>query len=65
MTLSDYIRQVGDEAFAKQFDLKPRTAIAYRLRDRRPRRELAQRIIADTPVTWDGIYGEASEEAAA
>lgn len=58
MNLPDYIKQVGDSEFAKRFDIKERTAMAYRLRERIPRSNLAQRIVKETPVTWAGIYGE-------
>ena len=57
MNLPDYIQQVGDEAFAKRFKIAPRTAMAYRLRERIPRTQLAQRLVKETPVTWEGIYG--------
>ena len=56
MKLSEYIRDVGDEAFASKFDVTTRTAASYRLGQRTPRRELAQKIVAETSVTWEGIY---------
>ncbi len=60
MNLSDYIAKVGDAQFAARFGVKERTAMAYRLGERSPRAGLAQRIVDETPVKWDGIYGEAS-----
>lgn len=56
MTLSEYIRDVGDDVFAAKFGVPPRTAASYRLGQRTPRRELSQKIVAETPVTWEGIY---------
>jgi hypothetical protein len=60
MELSKYIDKVGDAAFAQQFGIRPRTAMSYRLKERQPRPKLANKIIAETPVTWRGIY--AAEE---
>jgi transcriptional regulator with XRE-family HTH domain len=57
MNLADYIKKVGAEEFAKRFGVKPRTAYSYQLGDRLPRAETAQKIVAETPVTWEGIYG--------
>jgi hypothetical protein len=56
MNLSQYIKKVGDAAFAAKFDVAERTAMSYRLKQRKPRPELASKIIAATPVTWGGIY---------
>ncbi len=63
MTLTDYIKQVGVAAFAKQFEINERAAISYRYKVRRPRPELAEKIVASTPVTWEGIYGSDSKTA--
>jgi hypothetical protein len=57
MDLPEYIQKVGDAEFARRFGIKERTALAYRCRQRRPRPDLAVKIIAETPVTWAGIYG--------
>jgi len=60
MTLTDYIKQVGVPAFCKQFHVPARVAISYQYRARRPRPQLAEKIVASTPVTWEGIYGAES-----
>lgn len=57
MTLADYIKSVGDQAFAEKFGVTTRAVMSWRLGTRTPRRETAQKIVAGTPVTWDGIYG--------
>ena len=56
MNLPDYIAKIGDAAFAEKFGVKERTAMSYRLVQRKPRPALANKIIAKTPVTWVGIY---------
>lgn len=58
MNLPDYIKQVGVAEFAKRFGVEERTAISWIYRARRPRPEIAVRIIAETDVTWEGIYPE-------
>lgn len=62
MNLPKYIDKVGDKVFAAQFGIAERTAMAYRLKERRPRPKLANKIIAATPVTWRGIYEPDVEE---
>ena len=56
MDLPTYITQIGVEEFAKKFGIPPRTALAYQKQTRRPRPQLAQKIVDRTPVTWEGIY---------
>lgn len=56
MNLAEYIRQIGTKEFAEKFGVTERAAIAYRQRARTPRKELAQQIVANSPVTWEGIY---------
>lgn len=63
MRLTEYIKQVGDEAAAQLFEVKIRTAASWRRRERMPRPEQARRIVERSPVTMDGIY-ELGEEAA-
>lgn len=60
MKLSDYIKAVGDAEFGKKFGVTRRAAMSWRLGDRLPRPDTAQKIVAKTPVTWDGIYGKAA-----
>jgi hypothetical protein len=61
MELQKYIEKVGDAAFAKKFGVAERTALAYRCGQRKPRPELAARIVAESPVTWAGIFGNAKQ----
>lgn len=56
MTLSDYIREIGVDKFAKRFGVTERAATAYMYGARRPRPELAKQIVAKTPVDWEGVY---------
>lgn len=62
MTLSQYIEKVGDALFAARFGIAERTAMSYRLGDRKPRAPLAQRIVHETPVSWEGIYGQTAKK---
>ena len=57
MRLPEYIKQVGVKKFARQFRLNQRTVVSWIYTERRPRREIAQRIVKRTPVTMEGIYG--------
>jgi hypothetical protein len=63
MELSDYIRKQGAKKFAERFGVTERAALAWQYRTRRPRAEIAQKIVAGTPVTYEGIYGEPSSHA--
>jgi len=58
MNLPDYIRKIGVKEFAERFDVTERAALAYQYGARRPRPEIAQRIVSGSPVTWAGIYGD-------
>ena len=62
MRLSDYIRELGVPKFAKKFRVTERAATAYMYGARRPRPEVAERIVRESPVDWAGIY--ASEKRA-
>jgi hypothetical protein len=57
--LPDYIAEVGEQQFAADYQLTVRAAQSYRFRARRPRREVAARIVQDkrNPLTWDSING--------
>lgn len=61
MNLSDYIKEFGAKKFAQQFGVTERAALAWQYRTRIPRPEIAQKIVANTPVTYEGIYGPPSE----
>lgn len=56
MTLSEYIREVGVSAFAKQFRVSERAAESYMYGTRQPKPKLAARIVEKTPVDWEGVY---------
>lgn len=56
MKLPDYIKKIGLKEFADKFDVTERAALAYQQGTRRPRPEVAQRIVDGSPVTWEGIY---------
>lgn len=57
MELTEYIELIGDEKAAAIWKVKPRTAQSWRLRERTPRPEQAEAIVATSPVTYEGIYG--------
>jgi len=63
MELSEYIREQGAKQFAKRFGVTERAALAWQYKTRRPRAEVAQKIVANTPVTFEGIYGRSSSAA--
>ncbi len=55
MNLSEYIRQIGPTRFAAEVGVTERAAISWLYKARRPRMEIAARIVEKTPVTWAGI----------
>lgn len=57
MLLTDYIRETGVAEFAARFDITKRAATSYLQLRRLPKAALARRLVAETPVTWEGIYG--------
>lgn len=63
MELSEYIRKHGAKKFAERFGVTERAALSWQYKTRRPRAEVAQKIVASTPVTFEGIYGESSSAA--
>lgn len=65
MRLSKYIEDIGDKAFAERFEVSERTAMSYRLHERMPKPELAQKIVEQSPVTWEGIYAKSDESVTA
>ena len=58
MTLSEYIAVMGARKFAALIGITLRATHGYQFGDRTPRREVAQRIVALTPVTWEGIFND-------
>ncbi len=61
MNLPEYIQSIGIKAFAKKFGVSERAALAWQYRTRLPRAETAQRIVAGSPVSWEGIYKVSSD----
>lgn len=57
MNLPEYIRLIGPKEFATRFGVSERAAVSWQYGARRPRTKIGQRIVANSPVTWDGIYG--------
>ena len=66
MRIQDYIATIGDRAAAELFGITERAAESYRLGTRKPRPEVAQRIVVKTngKVDWEGIYAPTKSEAA-
>lgn len=58
MNLPEYIRSLGVEEFSRRYSVSERAAVSWLYRQRTPRAAVARRIVKDSPVTWDGIYGE-------
>jgi transcriptional regulator with XRE-family HTH domain len=56
MKLKEYIESIGVKEFADKFGVTERAALAYKQGTRRPRPEVAQRIVKGSAVTWEGIY---------
>lgn len=60
MNLRDYIRELGAKEFASKFGVTERAAISWQYGARMPRAKVAQKIVANSPVTWAGIYATPS-----
>lgn len=58
MNLPDYIKQIGVKSFAEKFGVTERAALAWQYRTRKPRSQIAEKIVANSPVTWEGIYSD-------
>ena len=67
MDLPAYIKSVGDARASELFGEPVRTVKSWRYRDRRPRPETAQKIVAATngEVTLADIYGQPREQESA
>jgi hypothetical protein len=61
MNLKDYIKKQGAAKFAAKFGVTPRAALAWQYGTRLPRAKVAQKIVDETPVTFEGIYGQPSD----
>ena len=59
MDLRSFIKALGGpKAFSKRYPwISYRAAVNYAYGIRWPKPEVARRIVAETPVTWEGIYG--------
>ena len=58
MRLSDYIRHVGPEKFAKEIGANKRTVESWMRGERYPRPKQAQKIVDRHPLTMSDIYGK-------
>jgi len=56
MKLAEYIAKIGDQAAARRFKVKLRTAASWRRGERLPSPDNARHIVACSPVTYKGIY---------
>jgi len=58
MTLSDYIKAIGDDAAAQVLGISRRAAKSYRLRDRSPRPQTANQMVRRSKgkLTMESIY---------
>jgi hypothetical protein len=67
MTLSEYLKTIGDERAAKKFGVTRRRIESWRLGHRQPRPQMAQRIVAETDglLSLDDIYPRANPQDAA
>lgn len=65
MTLTEYIKLIGDEAFASRHSVSIRCARSWRLRQRFPRPQKAMRIVEDTAglVSLPEVYAAPVEPA--
>lgn len=59
MNLSEYITRVGDPKAAELFGVSERTAMSWRLGERRPRPQKAMEIVERTEgeVSYAGCFG--------
>ena len=58
MTLKEYIRSCGGpKKFAEKHGLGERAAVAYAYGERVPQRKVAAKLVAESDLTFDDIYG--------
>jgi len=62
MNLPDYIKRIGVKSFAEKFGVTERAALSWQYRKRLPRPPIAEKIVANSPVTWEGIYSDVESE---
>ena len=63
MNLQKYIELIGDSAASELFCITKRAAMSYRLGDRKPRPDVAERIVIKTAgkVGWKDIYAPSGD----
>lgn len=61
MNLNDYIKQVGRKEAASKFHVSAGSISHWLTGRRRPSPDKAKEITANSPVTWEGIYGKQAE----
>jgi hypothetical protein len=54
--LKQYIRQMGIDAFCQKHGIKFRAANSWLYGMRRPNIKAARLLVANSPLTWEGIY---------
>lgn len=59
MRLSEYIRELGPDKFAKLYGVSRRAAQSWLYLQRTPSLTQGKRIVDSSPVTWDGIAEDA------
>ena len=57
MTLKDWIEKLGQKEVARRLDVTIGCVSHWSRGTRRPRPEMAAKIIGMSTVTWKGIYG--------
>lgn len=64
-TLVEYIEIVGEKEIATKYDVSIHTARSWKYRNRQPSIDQAKKIMRDTNLTWESIYGPIEEGVAA
>ena len=64
-TLVEYIEIVGEKEIAEKFDVSVYTARSWKYGNRKPSINQAKKIMRDTNLTWESIYGPIEEGVAA
>lgn len=62
MNLTDYIKQIGRKEAATLFRVSQGSISHWLTGRRRPSPDKAKEITANSPVTWEGIYGKRDGE---
>lgn len=57
ISLSEYIKELGEQKFSKKYGISIRSTQAYRYGQRQPPPKVAARIVQSAPaLTWESIY---------